>query len=114
MNTINSARLLAEMNRMAQSADLRPHRLNPTQDFQPSQAVHPSEFGTLLINALGKVNDLSMTAGDLSNRLVQGDPDVSLAETMIAGQKASVAFEATLQVRNKLVQAYQDIMNMTI
>ncbi len=114
MNTINSSNLLAEMNRMAQMAELRIQDAGTTQAFKPSEQVHPSEFGNLLVDALGKVNDLSMTADKLSNRLIQGDPDVSIAQTMIAGQKAGIAFEATLQVRNKLVQAYQDIMNMSI
>ncbi len=41
-----------------------------------------------------------------------GDQDVSLAEVMIASQKASVSFQAMLQVRNKLVDAYKDVMNM--
>ena len=43
-----------------------------------------------------------------------GDPNVSLVDTMVAAQKAGLAFDATLQVRNKLVEAYKDIMNMPI
>ena len=46
--------------------------------------------------------------------LERGDRDISLAEVMIASQKSSVAFEATVQVRNKLVEAYKDIMNMPV
>ena len=53
-------------------------------------------------------------SGELKKRFELGDPEVSLAEAMVAGQKSSIAFEATLRVRNKLVQAYQDIMNMPI
>jgi flagellar hook-basal body complex protein FliE len=48
-------------------------------------------------------------------REVQLDnPNVSLEETMVAMQKAQIGFQATLQVRNKLVQAYSDIMNMQV
>ncbi len=114
MNTIDSSRLLSEMSRMAQAAGIQttqsPNAISPVI----SQEVKPSEFSNLLVDALGKVNELSMTAGDLSDRLIQGDPSVSIAQSMIAGQKAGVAFEATLQVRNRLVQAYQDIMNMSV
>jgi flagellar hook-basal body complex protein FliE len=43
-----------------------------------------------------------------------GDPNVNLVDVMIASQKASVAFEATVQVRNKMVEAYQEVMRMSI
>ena len=43
-----------------------------------------------------------------------GDDSVSLSDVMIAGQKANISFQATIQVRNKLVSAYQDIMNMQV
>jgi len=43
-----------------------------------------------------------------------GDPNVSLADAMIASQKASVAFQATVQVRNKLVAAYEEVMRMSV
>ena len=43
-----------------------------------------------------------------------GEGDASLAEIMIAAQKSSLSFDAMVQVRNKLVEAYKDIMNMPI
>ena len=43
-----------------------------------------------------------------------GDPKVSLAQAMLAGQKASIAFEATVQVRTKLVEAYKEVMAMPV
>ncbi len=43
-----------------------------------------------------------------------GDPNVSLAEVMIARQKASIAFEATVQVRNRLIKAYEEVMSMSV
>ncbi|HEY0267886.1 MAG TPA: flagellar hook-basal body complex protein FliE, partial [Methyloradius sp.] len=45
---------------------------------------------------------------------VMGDDKVSLSDVMIAGQKANITFQATVQIRNKLVAAYSDIMNMQI
>ena len=43
-----------------------------------------------------------------------GNPTVSLEETMVAMQKSQIGFQAALQVRNRLVQAYSDIMNMQV
>lgn len=71
-------------------------------------------FGSFLQQALGQVNNLSQTADGLKTRFELGDPNVSLGEVMIASQKSSLGFEATLRVRNKVVQAYQDIMNMPV
>jgi len=119
MNGIDSSRLLAEMSRMANAANggSAVSASNPSAPLANGLNlgdVKGSNFSEMFSSAIGTVNNLQMTAGDLSNRLVRGDPDVTIAETMIAGQKASVAFEATLQVRNKLIQAYQDIMNMPL
>lgn len=73
-----------------------------------------AEFGKLLGNAIDSVNSQQMEAGKLSNQIEMGDGGVSLVKAMIASQKANVAFQATLQVRNRVVSAYQDIMNMPI
>jgi flagellar hook-basal body complex protein FliE len=119
MSGIDSSRLLAEMSRMANAANggsvvSATNPANPIANDLNISDVKGSNFSEMFSSAIGNVNNLQMTAGDLSNRLVKGDPNVTIAETMIAGQKSSVAFEATIQVRNKLVQAYQDIMNMPL
>ncbi|MCV6002878.1 flagellar hook-basal body complex protein FliE, partial [Escherichia coli] len=54
------------------------------------------------------------SSGDLQTRFDRGDADVSLSDVMIARNKSSVAFEATVQIRNKLVEAYKDLMNMPV
>lgn len=61
--------------------------------------------------ALAQVSRIQQQAGDVSEGYERGDM-TDIAQVMIARQKASVAFEATLQVRNKLLGAYRDIMNM--
>lgn len=71
-------------------------------------------FTGTLKNAIDKVNDIQTESKNLKVAFEKGDPGVSLAETMVASQKASIAFQATVQVRNKFVQAYKDIMNMPI
>ena len=68
----------------------------------------------LLQQALDNVNELQGSANDLRTRFDMGDKSVDLSEVMIAGQKSSIAFEATVQVRNKMVDAYKTIMNMPV
>ncbi|MDP5254801.1 MULTISPECIES: flagellar hook-basal body complex protein FliE [unclassified Vibrio] len=72
------------------------------------------DFGNLLSKAINNVNALQKTSGSLQTRFDSGDQSVSLSDVMIARNKASVAFDATVQVRNKLVEAYKDLMNMPI
>ena len=60
------------------------------------------------------VNDLQVNSNNLKTNFELGDRSVSLAEVMIAGQKAGLALEATIQVRNKMVETYKTIMQMQI
>lgn len=71
-------------------------------------------FGNLLKQAVNAVNDTQMKSAELQTAYEMGDPSVDLTEVMIQMQKSSVSFEAMTQVRNKMVTAYQDIMNMPI
>lgn len=71
-------------------------------------------FSDMLSQAVGKVNDLQQTAGDMRTAYETGDPTMDLARVMIASQKASVSFEALTQVRNRVVRAYEDVMNMPV
>lgn len=72
------------------------------------------DFQTMFGNAVNSVNEQQMESSSLRNRFERGDPQVDLPEVMIAAQKASVSFEAMKEVRNKLVDAYKDIMNMPV
>ena len=73
-----------------------------------------ADFGDLLTQAINNVNSLQKTSGDLQTRFDRGDADVSLSDVMIARNKSTVAFDATVQIRNKLVEAYKDLMNMPV
>ncbi|MDB2386226.1 flagellar hook-basal body complex protein FliE [Shewanella sp.] len=73
-----------------------------------------ADFGQLLSQAVGNVSELQSNAANLATRLDMGDTTVSLSDTVIAREKSSVAFEATVQVRNKLIEAYKDIMSMPV
>lgn len=71
-------------------------------------------FGEALKAALESVNQAQGEASDLGRRFQMGDTNVSLEETMIAMQKSSISFQATVQARNRLMSAYHDIMNMQV
>ena len=78
------------------------------------QAAKPVDFSQVLKSSLDKVAEVQQNASDISERYMRGDDNVSLSEVMIAGQKANIALQTTIQVRSKLVAAYNDIMNMQI
>ena len=71
-------------------------------------------FQQTLTNAIDKVSQTQATAGSLQQAFEMGDPRADLARVMVAMQESQVAFRATVEVRNRLVQAYQDVMNMPI
>ena len=111
------------------SPKLEPLPVNPNETVNlygnrgqaiETPAVAPSDdsavpnFRTMFGNAIDQVNQNQKTAGSLATRFEQGDPNVDLPEVMIALQKSSVSFQAMTQVRNKLVEAYKDIMNMPV
>ncbi len=71
-------------------------------------------FGELLNNSIEQVNQTQAQASELAKAFEAGEPGVDLPEVMIALQKASLSFQAMTQVRNKLLTAYQEIMNMPV
>jgi len=77
------------------------------------QPAGPSSFIDTMEQAVGKVNSAQGRASELSAAYERGET-VDIAKVMLARQEASVGFEATLQVRNKLLTAYRDIMSMPV
>ena len=73
----------------------------------------PASFADTLESALKQVNDGQNEASRLSESYERGET-VDIAKVMLARQQASVGFEATLQVRNKILSAYKDIMSMPV
>jgi flagellar hook-basal body complex protein FliE len=67
-----------------------------------------------LKSALQSVSQAQNFASTLQKQVQMENPKVSLEETMVAIQKAQIGFQATLHVRNRMVQAYTDIMNMQV
>ncbi|HMN54980.1 MAG TPA: flagellar hook-basal body complex protein FliE [Sphingopyxis sp.] len=117
MSTIDSSRLL----------QMRSSILNQNQALQRAAgrgaaggvggsvdgAAGTPDFGAAISNALQQVNAQQNRASDLSEAYERGDTH-DIVSVMIERQKASLGFETTLQVRNKLLSAYRDIMNMPV
>jgi flagellar hook-basal body complex protein FliE len=77
-------------------------------------AAEGASFQNAMVKALRSVSEAQNQSSRLQREVQLDNPSVSLEETMVAMQKAQVGFQATLQVRNRLVQAYTDIMNMQV
>ena len=80
---------------------------------QSTKSTAP-DFSQMLKQAIDNVNGLQKNTGELRNRFEMGDEQVSLGEVMIAANKSSLAFEATVQIRNKVVEAYKSVMSMPV
>ncbi|WP_027939951.1 flagellar hook-basal body complex protein FliE [Anaerobiospirillum succiniciproducens] len=89
---------------------------NADKVYQPAYSAGQTvgEFKQLLKDAFENVNIIQNESASMAQRFDVGDRSVTLADVMIASNKSSLSFEATLQVRNKLVDAYQTIMQMQI
>lgn len=80
----------------------------------PAEGTPQGDFGDLLQRSIAAVNDTQQHASSLRTSFERGDEGVDLAEVMIAAQKSSLSFQAMVEVRNKLVDAYKDVMNMPV
>ena len=92
-------------------APVKPAMAAPTGAVSEGTKV---TFSDSLKAMLERVNDQQLTADGLSRRFALGDDSVNLSDVMIERQKASLSLQATVQVRNKLVSAYHEIMNMQV
>ncbi|SRR5258706_5560650 len=88
-------------------------RANASAGAPAPLSTQPSSFAATMEDALKSVNDGQVQAGKLSESYERGET-IDIAKVMLARQQASVGFEATLQVRNKLLSAYKDIMSMPV
>lgn len=79
-----------------------------------ANAPEGPSFGDALQNALADVSAAQKDAQAMAKEFSSGDPNVNLQDVMINLQKANLSFQQMTQVRNRLVSAYQDIMNMPV
>jgi flagellar hook-basal body complex protein FliE len=103
--------MMAQLKAAAARPAERAGGVNPLQADKGAEKV---DFAAVLKSSLEQVNGAHHKAEALGQRFALGDDSVNLSDVMISMQKANITFQATVQVRNKLVSAYQEIMNMQI
>ena len=103
------------------SMDALLSKLNATREavsrpgvLAPKDGTKPVDFAAVLASSLERVDAAQTQATVQAERFQLGDPKVSLEETMVSLAKANVSFQQLVQVRNKVVAAYHDIMNMQV
>ncbi|MDB2705674.1 flagellar hook-basal body complex protein FliE [Pseudomonadota bacterium] len=110
INAIDPNQLLTQM-RAEQARASQQVNVNSSAQVQGTDSVN---FSGVIKSAIDQVNETQQASGKLKTAFEMGDPNVSLVDAMIASQKAGVAFQATVQVRNKLVAAYEEVMRMSV
>jgi flagellar hook-basal body complex protein FliE len=80
----------------------------------PAAQAQPSDFANLMKNSVDHVASMQNQATALADAYEAGDKSIDLTRVMLEAQKASLAFRAMTEVRNKLVDAYQQVMNMPV
>ena len=105
MNDIDVGTILNDMQRLVREAQ---------SSSTESDAAVPQSFSELLESSVEQVNDMQVSAAQAAEAFEKGSTEATLPEVMIALQKANLSFQAMTEVRNRLVTAYQDIMNMPI
>lgn len=114
IGAIDTSRIEAMVAQLRAAAAQAAPASSAAQQPQAAQAAESGGFQGALKASLDQVNSMQLDAQSLAQRFETGDASVSLSDAMIALQKSSIAFQQTVQVRNKMVQAYQDIMNMPV
>lgn len=105
--------VLDQMRDLQQQVQSASSRMSANAVAETSGTDKP-EFGVMMKNAVDTVNEVQKQSGALAEAYEQGDPNVSLSQVMVASQKAGVSFQATMEVRNKLIEAYKEVMSMPI
>ncbi|MES2534916.1 MAG: flagellar hook-basal body complex protein FliE [Pseudomonadota bacterium] len=111
MTGIDTSRIEAMVGQLKAAAARAQGAIDPLQGEKTAGKL---DFAAALKASLDQVSDTQQKAQQLGQRFVLGDDSVNLSDVMISMQKASISFQATVQVRNKLVSAYQDMMNMQV
>lgn len=115
MNSIDSSRLLAMRTAILEqnSALQKAAGMGPGEMAGGMSAGKADGFGDALKSALGEVNAAQAKSSEITEAYERGEV-TDIAAVMLSRQQASIGFEATMQVRNKLLSAYKDIMSMPV
>jgi len=107
MSDMQINQILQQMRTMATMSESSP-------SMEIGNNVAKPDFGQMLKDSVNAVNETQQSAATMETAFEKGDPNVNLSEVMVAIQKANVSFQAMTQVRNNLVSAYKEIMNMPV
>ena len=110
MNEIKTNELLSQLQLLARQVQ----EGMPDQSSGQSNVNETVQFSELIQDSINNVNDQQMKAGATAKSFELNDPAVPLSKVMIEMQKARVSFEALKQVRNQLIDAYKQVMNMPL
>jgi flagellar hook-basal body complex protein FliE len=115
MDPVGMQSLLAKLNaaRDALTQSAGPASASLAAQTTPG-AAKQVDFCALLKQSLDGVDNAQQRATALTEKFQLGDPKVSLEETMVAVQKASLSFQQLVQIRNRVIAAYHDVMNMQV
>jgi flagellar hook-basal body complex protein FliE len=123
MSNMTVDSVLAQIRSLQQQTKLSPPSIGPAPGGVgaaggPGGVAAPARdhvsFSDVLKKGLDAVNASQASAANLATRFERGDPGIELSQVMLEANKSQVAFRATVEVRNRLVSAYQEIMNMPI
>jgi flagellar hook-basal body complex protein FliE len=116
IGAIDTSRIEAMVAQLKATAARASPDINAVGDnaLKTRQATGAADFSSALKSSLDQVNNVQLQSQQLAQRFEMGDSTVSLSDAMISLQKSSIALQQTVQVRNKLVAAYQEIMNMGV
>ncbi|MCB1862852.1 MAG: flagellar hook-basal body complex protein FliE [Gammaproteobacteria bacterium] len=106
MSVNNIDQVLAQMRAIKAQAMGNPELANP--------AVGGVSFSHMLKQSIDSVNQTQLQSNELKQAFELGQKEVNLVDVMVAAQKSDISFEAMVQVRNKLIDAYKEVMNMPI
>lgn len=115
MSSIDVNSVLSQIRSLNLQAGVRPAGIAPLESgIGATQPASAPGFGALLHQGVDRVADAQGQAGKLQQAFELGDPNTDLATVMVASAKAQVSFRAMVEVRNRVVSAYQDVMNMPL
>jgi flagellar hook-basal body complex protein FliE len=107
-------RLMTEMKTMQRVAQSPLQSPMYGQENPVADADNKPSFTHMLKTAIDNVNDIQSQSNALKTAFEKGDPGVSLSQVMVTSQKSAIAFQSVLQVRNRLIDAYKEVMNMPV
>ena len=85
----------------------------PSHRLQTSRGDAPS-FSDVLFNSINEINKTQVEAKSKTQQWMSGSSDIALNDVMLAMQKSSISFSFGMQARNKMISAYQEIMNTPV